>query len=157
MPIGPLTGFVIGVTADRRSREQIELLSRKGAEVVHGPTIQTQPLAPELAVAAATRALIARPPDLTVFSTGIGVRGWFEAAESLALAAAVPPGHADVFVVGNLSHVEIRPGGIPDSLLLWRAAYRLLALRDGLTVSDPARCALAEAGTTTSGSGRPRP
>ena len=76
------------------------------------------------------------------------------ATESLALAAAVPPGHADVFVVGNLSHVEIHPGGIPDTFLLWRAAYRLLALRDGLTVPDPARCALAEAGTTTSGSGR---
>ena len=50
------------------------------------------------------------------------------AAESLALAAAVPPGHADVFVVGNLSHVEIQPGAIPDTLLLWRAAYRLLTL-----------------------------
>ena len=56
------------------------------------------------------------------------------ATESLALAAAVPPGHADVFVVGNLSHVEIHPGGIPDTFLLWRAAYRLLALRNGLTV-----------------------
>ena len=75
------------------------------------------------------------------------------ATESLALASAVPPGHTDVFVVGNLSHVEIRPGGIPDTLLLWQAAYRLLALRDGLTVPDPARCALAEAGATTSGSG----
>ena len=73
--------------------------------------------------------------------------------ESLALAAAVPPGRADAFVVGNLSHVEIHPGGISDTLLLWQAAYRLLALRDGLTVPDPARCALAEAGATTSGSG----
>jgi pimeloyl-ACP methyl ester carboxylesterase len=78
------------------------------------------------------------------------------AAESLALAAAVPPGRADVFVVGNLSHVEVHPGGVPDSLLLWRAAYRLLALRDGLTVPDPARCALAGAATTTGGSGRRR-
>jgi pimeloyl-ACP methyl ester carboxylesterase len=63
--------------------------------------------------------------------------------ESLALAAAVPPGHADVFIVSNLSHVEIRPGGIPDTLRLWRAAYRLLELRDGLTMPDPSRCALA--------------
>jgi pimeloyl-ACP methyl ester carboxylesterase len=75
------------------------------------------------------------------------------ATESLALAAAVPPGRAAVFVVGNLSHVEIQPGAIPDTLLLWQAAYRLLALRDGLTVPDPARCALADASTTTSGSG----
>lgn len=68
------------------------------------------------------------------------------ATESRALAAAVPPGHADVFVVGNLSHVAIRPGTIPDSLLLWQAAYRLLTARDGLTVPDPTRCALATPG-----------
>ena len=65
------------------------------------------------------------------------------ATESRALAAAAPQGRADVFVVGNLSHVEIHPGGIPDMLLLWQAAYRLLALRDGLTVPDAGRCALA--------------
>lgn len=70
------------------------------------------------------------------------------ASESIALAAAVPPGHAEVFVIGNLSHVEIRPGGVPDTLLMWQAAYRLLTLRDGLTAPDPSRCALAEAGTT---------
>ena len=45
------------------------------------------------------------------------------ASESQALAAAVPLGHADVFIVGNLSHVAIRPGNIPDLLLLWQAAY----------------------------------
>ena len=33
------------------------------------------------------------------------------ATESLALAAAVPPGRTDVFVVGNLSHVEITRAG----------------------------------------------
>ena len=58
------------------------------------------------------------------------------ATESLALAAAVPPGHAEVFVVGNLSHVDIHPGAIPDTLELWRVAYRLLTLRNGLTVPD---------------------
>ena len=73
--------------------------------------------------------------------------------ESVALAAAVPPGQADVFIVGNLSHVEIRPGGLSDTMLLWRAAYRLLTLRDGLTVPDPTRCALGDAGLVVSGSG----
>lgn len=71
------------------------------------------------------------------------------ASESRALAAALPPGRSAVFVVGNLTHVDIGPGGIADSLLLWQASYRLLAHRDDLTVPDPARCALA----TTSGSG----
>ena len=73
--------------------------------------------------------------------------------ESLALAAAAPPGRADVSVVGNLSHVDISPGGLPDTLLTWRAAYRFLVLTDGLTVADPTRCALAGATATTGGSG----
>lgn len=64
------------------------------------------------------------------------------ATESLALASAAPPGQADTFVVGNLSHVEIRPGGIQDTVLLWQAAYRLLTLRATLTAPDPTRCAI---------------
>ena len=71
------------------------------------------------------------------------------ASESRALAAAVPEGRAQVYVVGNLRHVDIAAGGLGDALLLWQAAYRLLTLRDGLSVPDPGRCALA----TTSGSG----
>ena len=86
MPLGPLTGYVVGVTADRRAGEQIELLTRKGASVLHGPTIRTHPLADEDDLAEATRALIARPPHVTLLSTGIGVRGWFEAAASIDLA-----------------------------------------------------------------------
>ena len=45
-----LSGFTIGITGDRRADEQAELLRRRGAVVVHGPMIQTQPLAdsPEL-------------------------------------------------------------------------------------------------------------
>ncbi|MFO1075942.1 MAG: alpha/beta hydrolase, partial [Geminicoccaceae bacterium] len=62
------------------------------------------------------------------------------ATESRALAAAVAPGRAQVVVVANLSHVEIRPGGVTDSLRLWSAAYRLLTLREGLTVPAPDRC-----------------
>ena len=47
---GPLTGFTIGVTACRRADEQIELLERKGATVLHGPA--TLPLKPYAAPAA---------------------------------------------------------------------------------------------------------
>jgi uroporphyrinogen-III synthase len=86
---GPLTGFTIGVTACRRAEEQIELLERKGATVLHGPAIQTHPLIAEAELAEATRAVVADPPDYTLLSTGIGVRAWFEAAESLDLAEAL--------------------------------------------------------------------
>lgn len=86
LPLGPLTGFTVGVTACRRADEQIQLLERKGASVVHGPAIQTHPLVAEADLAAATREVVEHPPDLTLLSTGIGVRAWFEAAGSLGLA-----------------------------------------------------------------------
>jgi len=39
-----LAGYVVGVTADRRADEQIELLRRRGATTLHGPSIKTLPL-----------------------------------------------------------------------------------------------------------------
>jgi uroporphyrinogen-III synthase len=78
-----LTGWVIGVTADRRHEEQIELLCRRGARVVHAPTLRTRPLDPGNELGAAIEAVIERQPEIVVLSTGIGVRGWLEAAESL--------------------------------------------------------------------------
>ena len=103
---GPLTGFTIGVTACRRADEQIELLERKGATVLHGPAIQTHPLIAEAELAEATRAVVADPPDYTLLSTGIGVRAWFEAAESLDLAEALLDalGHSSVIVRGPKAH-----------------------------------------------------
>ncbi len=50
--------------------------------------------------------------------------------ESLALAAAVPPRQATLYLVGNLDHVQLGPGGIVDGWRLWRAVYRLLEERD---------------------------
>src|SRR5262245_46312876 len=85
----PLAGFTIGVTADRRADEQIQLLERKGASVLHGPTIRTHPLGDESGLAAATRALIDRLPDIAVFITALGVRSWLEAAEALGYADAL--------------------------------------------------------------------
>lgn len=79
----PLTGFVIGVTADRRSEEQIKLLTGRGAECVHGPTIQTHPLGSESELREATTELINDPPKTVVMTTGLGVRGWLEAADAL--------------------------------------------------------------------------
>ena len=45
MSLRQLDGYVVGITADRRWEEQAELLSRRGAAVLHGPTITTQYLA----------------------------------------------------------------------------------------------------------------
>lgn len=81
MSDGPLDGFVVGVTADRRASEQAELLRRRGAEVMLGPSIETAYLASDEALRAATLALIEVPPDYLAATTGIGIRAWFEAAQ----------------------------------------------------------------------------
>jgi uroporphyrinogen-III synthase len=85
MSLRPLDGFLVGITADRRAEEQAELLRRRGAAVLHGPTISTQYLADEDNLRAATRTLIAEPPDYVVATTGIGMRAWLEAAQTWGL------------------------------------------------------------------------
>ena len=80
--LGALAGYTIAVTADRRADEQIELLERRGARVVHGPTIRTLPLDDDAVLDRVTRSLIDRPPDHVVLTTAIGVRSWHAWAES---------------------------------------------------------------------------
>ena len=80
MSLRPLDGFVVGITADRRWQEQSELLERRGAAILHGPTITTQYLASDEDLRRATRAVIDARPDYLVATTGIGMRAWLEAA-----------------------------------------------------------------------------
>jgi uroporphyrinogen-III synthase len=82
---GPLAGFTIGVTAERRRDEMAALLRRRGARVVIAPTIAIVPLADDTALRAATEACIRLAPDIVVATTGIGFRGWVEAAEGWGL------------------------------------------------------------------------
>jgi uroporphyrinogen-III synthase len=82
MPIPPLAGYTVAVTADRRREEQVELLRRRGADVIEGPTIRTEPLADDEALRTAVGALIADPPEITVLLTGVGLRSLLASAES---------------------------------------------------------------------------
>ena len=74
---GPLAGFTVGITGDRRSEEQAELLPRQGATVVHGPVMRTTPLSAADAAMRATEAALSGPIDIVVLTTGIGTRSWF--------------------------------------------------------------------------------
>ena len=80
---------MIGVTADRRADEQCEMLRRRGARVLHGPSVCAVPLAPDIRMRAATEALIDAPPAVLVANTGTGIRTWFAAAESWGLGDAL--------------------------------------------------------------------
>ena len=82
MALRPLEGFTVGVTADRRWEDQAELLRRRGARVVHGPSMATQYLASDDALREATAAVASAPPDYLVATTGIGMRAWLETAQA---------------------------------------------------------------------------
>jgi uroporphyrinogen-III synthase len=85
VPLQPLEGYTVGVTADRRASEQGELLRRRGARVLDGPTIATAYLASDERLRGATTGLVAEPPTVLVVTTGIGIRAWIEAAQSWGL------------------------------------------------------------------------
>ena len=82
---GALSGFRVGITADRRAEEQAELIARRGGETVLAPVIRTLPLGDESRTIEATRRIIADPPDVVVLATALGVRGWCSSAEGLDL------------------------------------------------------------------------
>lgn len=83
--VGPLTGYTIGITGHRRWEEQAEMLSRRGAQVLHGPVMHTNLLHDTDATMQATEAALGGGVDLVVLTTGIGTRSWFAAAESVGL------------------------------------------------------------------------
>jgi len=83
--VAPLAGFTVGITAARRAEELRTMLERRGAAVLHGPALRLVPLADDVELRAATEDLIARPPHVTLATTGIGFRSWIEAADAWGL------------------------------------------------------------------------
>jgi uroporphyrinogen-III synthase len=101
MALADLEGFTIGVTADRRADAQIELLTRRGANVLRGPTIGTSYLGEEEALKTSTLSVIDQPPEVLVANTGIGMRSWFEAAQAWGLDAQLAGALAGTVVVAR--------------------------------------------------------
>ncbi|MEZ0448948.1 uroporphyrinogen-III synthase [Cellulomonas sp. ICMP 17802] len=80
-----LAGLVVLITADRRSAELAAALGRRGATVRHAPALGMVPHTDDAALLEGTRSLLADPPDTVVVTTGIGFRGWIEAADAAGL------------------------------------------------------------------------
>jgi uroporphyrinogen-III synthase len=114
---GPLNGVRVGVTADRRADDQIELLRRKGATTVHGPTMRIVPLADDAQLAAETRELLDAPPDVVVATTGQGFRGWLEVADEWELGERLRAVLADAEVLarGPKARGAIRGAGFREA------------------------------------------
>ena len=82
---GPLSGFRIGVTSDRRSSDLVSAFERRGAEVLHAPALRIAPHEQDEQLLEETRALVAARPDVVLVTTGYGVRRWFEVADAAGL------------------------------------------------------------------------
>jgi len=86
MTVEPIAGFTVGITAARRSEELQAALERRGARVVSGPAIRIVPLADDTQLLEATKRTLAAPLDIAIATTGIGFRGWMDAAEAWGMA-----------------------------------------------------------------------
>ena len=118
-PAGPLTGFRIGVTAARKVEEQVALLERRGAAVEWAPALSLEPNhVDDTALRAATDDVIARPVDLFLATTGIGVRAWLDACERWGLLEEVLDvlGRAEILARGPKSVGALRARGLRE---LW--------------------------------------
>ena len=116
---GPLEGYRIGVTAARKVEEQVALLERRGASVEWAPVLSTDPNhVDDASLRAATEEVLARPVDIFVATTGIGMKAWFAAAERWGLRARLVDaiGAAEVLARGPKSVGALRREGIRE---LW--------------------------------------
>ena len=80
-----LAGRRIVLALDRRAEDLASALARHGAEIEHAPAMSMIPHVDDPELLARTRELIAHPPATLVVTTGVGLRGWFEAAQEAAI------------------------------------------------------------------------
>lgn len=111
-----LEGFRIGVTSDRRSADLIDAFMRRGAQVVHAPTIRMANASSDEPVIADTRAIIDARPDVLLATTAYGVRRWFEVADAAGLGDDLlcALGRTAILVRGPKARGGIRAAGLDD-------------------------------------------
>ena len=111
----PLAGYTVAVTAARRKEELGALLDRRGARVVYAPAIRIVPLSDDAELVAATREVLSKPVDLVIATTGVGFRGWVEAADAWDLPLVDHLRAARVLARGPKARGAIRGGGLVDA------------------------------------------
>lgn len=113
----PLAGFTVAVTAARRREELSALLERRGARVVEAPAIRIVPTGDDEELLATTRACIEASPDVVVATTGIGFRGWMEAADGWGLGEALRACFAgsELLTRGPKAKGAVRAAGLAEA------------------------------------------
>jgi uroporphyrinogen-III synthase len=112
-----LDGFRIGVTSDRRSEDLIDALKRRGATVLHAPTLKMADRVDDDPILADTRAMITTPPDVLLATTSYGIRRWFEVADAGGLGDDLLDALKDttILVRGPKARGGIRAAGLNDT------------------------------------------
>lgn len=108
-----LSGCAIIVAADRRSIDLATALERRGAHVDRAPALSIVPNADDAELMRRTEHLIAEPPDIVVVTTGVGFRGWMDAAHEHGLFAGLDAalGGAHFVARGPKAHGAIQQAG----------------------------------------------
>ncbi len=113
----PLAGWTVAVTAARRAEELGSLLERRGAKVVHAPAIRIIPLPDDAELLSATQHCVDTQIDLVVVTTGIGFRGWLEAADGWGIGEQLRErlSAASVLARGPKARGAVRAAGLVDA------------------------------------------
>lgn len=108
-----LAGCTIIVAADRRSADLATALERRGAQVHRAPALSIVPNADDAELLRRTEQLVASPPDIVVVTTGVGFRGWMDAAHEHGLDERLDAALADAQFVarGPKAHGAIQQAG----------------------------------------------
>lgn len=111
-----LTGYTVGVTAARRADELGWLLQSRGARVVHAPVLRLLPLADDAELRRASERCILEPPDAVVATTGVGFRGWVQAADGWGIGADLLEAlrNARLLARGPKALGALRTAGLPE-------------------------------------------
>ncbi|CCQ17709.1 Uroporphyrinogen-III synthase [Rhodococcus sp. AW25M09] len=112
----PLEGKIVAVTAERRADELATMLERRGANIVHAAAIHVLPLIDDSELKSTTEGIIGRPPQIVVISTGIGFRGWLDAAAGWGLREGLVAAleHSRIIARGPKARGAIRGAGLRD-------------------------------------------
>lgn len=112
-----LEGFRIGVTSERRAADLIDALERRGAQVLHAPTVRMEHARDDDRVIADTRAIIDAHPDIVLATTAFGVRRWLEVADAAGLGEELIATMAAsrILVRGPKARGGVRASGLDDA------------------------------------------
>jgi len=108
-----LAGCTIVIAADRRAGDLASALERRGAQVCRAPALSIVPNADDEELIRRTHELVERPPDIVVVTTGVGFRGWMDAAHEhdLAEGLAGALGGSQFIARGPKAHGAIQQAG----------------------------------------------